>query len=113
VSLRDRWKYSRFRPKNTATHARYRNWLSTRYHARGNGKAPLPDRVTRGAASRTPVYRNRVNPATGRPRWTDRSDRALAKWQTSRPVTVRKQLDRGLARIDAETRAARQRGRSR
>ena len=91
MSLRDRWKYSRFRPKNTATHTRYRNWLSSRYWKRVNGggsdKRPLPDRVSRTVTSRTPVARNRINPATGRPRWTDRSDRALAQWRTSRPVT--------------------------
>jgi hypothetical protein len=62
----------------------YRNWLSTRYHARGNGKAPLPDRVTRSVASRTPVCRNQVNPATGRPRWTDRNPGAVARWQAER-----------------------------
>jgi hypothetical protein len=82
VSLRDRWKYTRIRPKNTATYTRYRNWLSTRYHARGNGKRPLPDRVSRAVASRTPGYRNRINPATGRPRWTDRNDQALGRWRT-------------------------------
>jgi len=84
VSLRDRWKYSRLRPKNAATYTRYRNWLSTRYHARGNGKAPLPDRVGRAVGSRTPAYRNRVNPATGRPRWTDRSDGQLNHWRQGR-----------------------------
>ena len=87
MSLSDRWKYSRLRPKNTATHTRYRNWLSSRYHARGNGKAPLPDRVTRGVASRTPVYRQRVNPATGRPRWTDRSQGDLNRWRANRERT--------------------------
>ena len=58
----------------------YRNWLS----ARARGKDPLPDRITRGAASRIPGYRNRVNPATGRPRRTDRSDGALARWRADR-----------------------------
>jgi hypothetical protein len=69
----------------------YRNWLSTRYHARGNGKAPLPDRVTRGVASRTPVYRERINPATGRPRWTDRSPGDLARWRADRQRTQGRQ----------------------
>ena len=60
----------------------YRNWLSGR--ARARGKAPLPDRITRGIGSRLPVVRDRINPATGRPRWTDRSDGALAKWRADR-----------------------------
>lgn len=60
----------------------YRNWLSGR--ARARGKAPLPDRITRGIGSRLPVYRDRINPATGRPRWTDRSDGALARWRADR-----------------------------
>ena len=88
MSLRDQWKYSRFRPKNTATHTRYRNWLSSRYWKRVNGggpdKRPLPDRVSRAVTSRTPAYRDRVNPATGRPRWTDRSAADLARWQETR-----------------------------
>jgi hypothetical protein len=67
----------------TGNRQRYRNWLNRR--ARARGKAPLPDRVTRGAGSRTPVYRNRVNPATGRPRWTDRNREALDRWRASRP----------------------------
>ena len=87
MSVRDRWKYSRFRPKNTATYTRYRNWLSTRYHARGDGKAPLPDRMSRAATSRTPVVRDRISPATGRPRWTDRSDGDLARWRADRERT--------------------------
>ena len=61
---------------------RYRNWLNRR--ARVRGRAPLPDRLTRWAGSRTPGYRNRINPATGRPRWTDRSDGALARWRADR-----------------------------
>jgi hypothetical protein len=62
--------------------AQYRNWLNRR--ARARGKAPLPDRATRAAGSRIPGYRNRINRATGRPRWTDRSPAALARWQASR-----------------------------
>ena len=34
--------------------------------------------------ARTPVARNRINPATGRPRGTDRSDGALARWRADR-----------------------------
>ena len=66
----------------TGNRQRVRNWLNRRAVARG--RTPLPDRITRGAASRIPGYRNRVNPATGRPRWTDRSDGALARWRADR-----------------------------
>lgn len=101
MSLRDRWKYSRLRPKNTATYTRYRNWLSSRYHARGNGKAPLPDRIGRTVGSRMPGYRSRINPAHGRPRWTDRSPQHMARWRTAReqgrPAT---RADRNAARTD-------------
>jgi hypothetical protein len=70
----------------TGNRQRYRNWLNRR--ARARGKTPLPDRVTRGAGSRVPGYRNRVNPATGRPRWTDRNREALDRWQASRSQSV-------------------------
>lgn len=92
MSLRDRWRHSatRWRLGNGRVHAsdawyrvagrriqgtrqQYRNWLNGRAHARG--KAPLPDRATRAVGSRTPVYRNRVNPATGRPRRDDAHSR--------------------------------------
>ena len=62
--------------------AQHRNWLNGR--ARARGKAPLPDRLTRWAGSRTPGYRNRINRATGRPRWTDRNPAAMARWQAAR-----------------------------
>ena len=96
MSLADRWKYSRLRPKNSATHTRYRNWLSGRYWARGNGKAPLPDRVSRAVGSRTPVYRNRIDPAHGRPRWTDRSPQDMQRWRQAR--------DQGRARPSGRSR---------
>ncbi len=64
------------------TRQQYRNWLSGR--ARARGKAPLPDRITRGIGSRVPAVRDRINPATGRPRWTDRSDGALTRWRADR-----------------------------
>ena len=48
------------------TRQQYRNWLNRRAIARGKG--PLPGRVTSAIGSRTPVYRNRINPATGRRR---------------------------------------------
>jgi len=101
MSLSDRWKHSRLRPKNTATYTQYRNWLSKRYHARGNGKAPLPDRIGQTVGSRTPGYRNRINPAHGRPRWTDRSPQHMARWRNAReqgrPAT---RADRNAANTD-------------
>jgi hypothetical protein len=63
----------------TGNRQRARNWMNRRAIQRG--RSPLPDRVTRAVGSRTPVYRNRTNPATGRPRWTDRSDGDLARWR--------------------------------
>ena len=60
----------------------YRNWLNRRAVTRG--RTPLPDRITRGAGTCLPIVRDRINPATGRPRWTDRSDGALAKWRADR-----------------------------
>ena len=79
----------------------YRNWLSAR--ARARGKDPLPDRITRGAASRIPGYRNRVNPATGRPRWTDRSAGALARWRADHGTYRENELLR--ARVSRESAA--------
>jgi hypothetical protein len=52
----------------TGNRQRIRNWLNRR--ALDRGRAPLPDRMTRPLSS-LPVYRNRVNPATGRPRRDD------------------------------------------
>ena len=98
MSLRDRWEYTRLRPKNAATYTRYRNWLSTRYHARGTGKAPLPDRVSQAVTARAPVVRNRVNPATGRPRWTDRSDGDLTRWSADRDRPQAPSRQRGRSR---------------
>ncbi len=34
--------------------------------------------------SRVPVYRNKPNPAHGRPRWTDRNENALGRWRAER-----------------------------
>jgi hypothetical protein len=48
------------RPKD-----RWQNWLYRR--AAQRGRDPLPQRAARS----TPVYRNRINPATGRPRRDD------------------------------------------
>ena len=136
MSIRTRWQSSatRTRVSNAwyrsagrrihGTRQEYRNWLSGR--ARARGKAPLPDRITRGVGSRLPVVRDRINPATGRPRWTDRSDGALAKWRADRertgnrdpgPRQTRSRAPRGVSRregsrrIGLEDRAAEARGR--
>jgi hypothetical protein len=66
----------------TGNRTRVRNWLNRRAWARG--LAPLPDRVSRQVSPRVPVYRNRINPGTGRPHRDDRQtgavqDRALAR----------------------------------
>ena len=52
------------------------------------GKAPRRDRVAAEVKSRTPVYRDRVNPATGRPHTDDRMmhrvrDEGLGKMKRS------------------------------
>ena len=52
----------------------YRNWLNRRAVLRG--RSPLPERLTRPVRSSLPVYRDRINPATGRPH---RDDRALGR----------------------------------
>ena len=71
-------------------HVRASNWLDPRLrrlHA-DNPRARVRHRLSGGrparVLARTPVARNRVNPATGRPRWTDRSDGALARWRADR-----------------------------
>ena len=80
---------------------RYRNWLNRR--ARVRGRAPLPDRLTRCIGSRLPVVRDRINPATGRPRWTDRSDGALARWRADHGTYRENELLR--ARVSRESAA--------
>ena len=64
-----------------------RNWMNGR--ARQRGKAPLPDRVSRAVGSRTPVVRNRINPATGRPRRTDRSPQRTRQPRANRAARSR------------------------
>lgn len=66
----------------SGTRQQYRNWLSTRTRARG--KTPLPDRVTRATGSRVPVYRDRINPATGRQRRAEIPQRAPRAARTRR-----------------------------
>lgn len=67
----------------TGNRTRYRNWLSSRAWQRG--KTPLPDRIAR-RFSNLPVYRNRINRATGRPHRYDKQigalrDRTLARFK--------------------------------
>ena len=66
----------------TGNRQRARNWLNRRAIKRG--KSPLPERLARPVRSSVPVYRNRVNRATGRPHRDDRrlgraKDRSLAQ----------------------------------
>lgn len=77
----------RFRLRMTGNRQRYRNWLNRR--AMRRGKSPLPERLARPVRSSVPVYRNRVNPATGRPRRDDKQigrvkDRSLARMARGR-----------------------------
>lgn len=74
---------------------RYRNWLNRRAWERG--KVPLPDRATRRFSS-LPVYRNRVNPATGRPR---HDDRQLGRTQDRAMAWAKEARDRRAARAQA------------
>ena len=87
----------------TGNRQRYRNWLNRRTRARG--KTPLPDRVTRAAGSRVPGYRNRVNPATGRPRRDDRvigrvKDQSLARSRAENEL-LRARVQAAAAAINA------------
>lgn len=89
-SIRDR-----LRRGVAGTRQRYRNWLNRRAWERG--KVPLPDRTTRRFSS-LPVYRNRVNPATGRPR---RDDRQLGRTQDQAMARAREARDLKAARARA------------
>ena len=78
------------------TRTQYRNWLNRRAWQRG--KTPLPDRIARQFTSRMPVYRNRINRATGRPRRDDlqlgrSGDRSMADWKARRDRTERRAQD--------------------
>lgn len=86
----------------TGNRQRYRNWLNRR--ARARGKAPLADRATRGAGSRMPGYRNRVNPATGRPRRDDRQSSPV-KDQAPARGDIRAENERLRARVQGEAAA--------
>lgn len=71
----------RLRSSLSGNRTRCRNWLNRR--ALERGKVPLPDRIKR-QFSPLPVYRSRINRATGRPHKDDKhigavQDRALAR----------------------------------
>ena len=96
--------------RHGATATRWHNWRNQRAIAKG--RAPRLDGAIAAVTSRTPVVRNRINPAHGNPRREDarlhrsssESLRSLKEQrQGARPVTVRSQLGRGLERLDAET----------
>jgi hypothetical protein len=89
--------------------AQCRNWLNRR--ARARGKDPLPDRLTRAVGSRVPGYRNRINPATGRPRWTDRNRAALARWRAASRAPAPRQPSRQPPATAPRARRARERSR--
>jgi hypothetical protein len=82
-----RWRHG---PAATQVH----NWRSARTIARG--RVPYWQRATAAAGSRTPVYRSRINRATGRPHRDDAmmrrsGDQALARTRdrhTPRPRRV-------------------------
>jgi hypothetical protein len=74
-------RYRATRPYRTVA-GRAGNWRRRRFVETGKGYAL--DRATRSMRSSLPVYRDRVNPATGRPRRDDaevyrRRDAALAR----------------------------------
>lgn len=73
-------RYRAARPLRTVT-GRVSYWRRRRFLETGKGYAA--ERATRGIRSSLPVYRDRINPATGRPRSDDaeifrRRDAALA-----------------------------------
>ena len=61
-------RYRATRPLRTVRGS-VRNWRNRRFLETGRGFAL--ERVTRPVRSSLPVYRNRINPATGRPRRDD------------------------------------------
>jgi hypothetical protein len=83
-------RYRAARPLRTLA-GRVGNWRRRRFLETGKGYAV--ERATRGARSSLPVWRDRINPATGRPRRDDaeifrRRDAALATMRERRiPVT--------------------------
>lgn len=87
--------YRATRPLRTVT-GRAGNWRRRRFLETGKGFAA--ERATRGLRSSLPVYRDRINPATGRPRRDDaevyrRRDVQLARMREDR-ASVRGTLAR-------------------
>jgi hypothetical protein len=79
-------RYRATRPLRTVT-GRVGNYRRRRFAETGKGYAM--ERATRGVRSSLPVYRDRINPATGRPRRDDaeifrRRDAALATMRERR-----------------------------
>jgi hypothetical protein len=87
----------------TGNRQRLSNWRNRRTLERG--RRPRATQAADAARSSVPVYRNRVNPATGRPHRDDRqlgrtTDQSLARMAPQR-------------RADAAARQPQQRGRTR
>jgi hypothetical protein len=79
-------RYRATRPYRTVA-GQVGNWRRRRFLETGKGYAF--ERATRGVRSSLPVYRDRVNPATGRPRRDDaevyrRRDAAIARMRERR-----------------------------
>ena len=79
-------RYRATRPYRTVA-GQVGNWRRRRFLETGKGYAA--ERATRGVRSSLPVYRNTINPATGRPRADDaeiyrRRDAALATMRERR-----------------------------
>jgi len=101
-------RYRAARPLRTLT-GRAGNWRRRRFLETGRGFAL--ERATRGVRSSLPVYRDRINPATGRPRADDREvyrrrDAALTRMREDR-------LPARAALVSSREPAQRTRGRSR
>jgi len=131
ASLRDRSASLRWRLADGRTHASNawyraagrrisgaRTGISNARNRRAidRGRASRIDGAIAAVTSRTPVVRGRINPATGRKRRDDAMmhrtrNEGLSRMKEHRPVTVGSQIERGLARIDAETREAQARAR--
>jgi hypothetical protein len=87
-SLRDRWKHG-------AANTRFRNWRNARDRARG--RRDIAARAGDQVRSRTPVLRDRVNPATGR---KHRDDARLGRGMDESPARFRERagMSRGRSR---------------
>lgn len=81
--------------------ARFWNWRSQKAFARG--RRDIPARAADQVRSRVPVYRDRVNPATGRRHRDDvrlgrGMDQGLAAFRRSMPEVARQRPARGRSR---------------